>query len=320
MAEQVTTPSHPPLTPPRPPSLMAAKDLGLAVGLPLLFLAANLIPERSWRPLARSIAPHAAGILSRGRRELMEQVSAVMGSRAPDHPPQAVAGELVAGEIQRTFQIMASHLPGRWRPEIKLVGEGHVRAALQAGRGVILWDSHFCFASQITKMAFHRAGIAISHLSHPRHGFSSTRFGMAVLNPVQTRAEVRYLKERVLLSLHDAGDAMERLQARLGENGVISITVRDTGRRPLEISLMDARLRIAAGAPNLALKTGAALVPVFTVQEEDGGYTTTAEAPIEFPDGAPRAQALQAAAEDYARRLESYLMKFPGQWFGWINI
>ncbi len=43
-------------------------------------------------------------------------------------------------------------------------------------------------------MAFHRAGLAVSHLSRASHGFSGSRLGVRVLNPIHTKVEDRYLR------------------------------------------------------------------------------------------------------------------------------
>ena len=79
----------------------------------------------------------------------------------------------------------------------------------------------------MTKIALHRAGYRIVHLSHPRHGFSSSSFGVRYLNPVHRRAEDRYLAERVVLSLASPVGAMRTLMQRLKSNGVVTVTVRD---------------------------------------------------------------------------------------------
>ncbi len=174
--------------------------------------------------------------------------------------------------------------------------------------------------SLVTKMAFHEAEIKVSHLSHPRHGFSGSRFGMALLNRVQTRVEDRFLGARVMLGLDDSAQAMALLRQCLEGNGVVSITVRDSGRRPVEVPFGRGRIRLAVGAPNLAFKMGAALLPVFTVREPDGAFRVAVAPAIATAHGGERGPALARAAAAYARVLEGYVARYPGQWTGWSEL
>ena len=103
---------------------------------------------------------------------------------------------------------------------------------------------------------------------------------------------------------------------RLQENGIVSITVRGAARRPIDAPFLAGRYSIAPGAPYLAAKTGAALLPTHTVRLTDGHYRVTLEPPIDV-DGTA---AIEAAGQDYARRLEPHVLRDPGQWIDWINI
>ena len=305
---------------PVPAPLISGHDIGILCGLPFLALTSWLVPEGAWRPLARAIAPYATGIIHRSQKAIVDCVAAVVADRPLAMPPEAVARELVAAEIQKNFHNMRDLLPARWRPEIALVGEDHIKSALARGKGVILWCGHFAFANTVIKMAMHRAGYDLHHLSHPHHGFSGTRFGMRVLNPIQTASDVHYLSERVVLSLTGAVAAMRVLLKRLRKNRVVSISVRDIGLHPLEMPFMDGTIRIATGAPDLVYATGAALIPVFAVQEEGRRYTVTAEAPIEMAAAPTRRDAAAAAIRAYTGRLEPYVLNYPGQWWGWTTL
>ncbi len=303
-----------------PAPLISGHDIGILCGLPFLALTAWLTPEKAWRPLARAIAPCTTGVLCRSRKAILDCIAAVAGDRPLAMPPQAVARELAAAEIQRNFQNMRDLLPSRWRPEITLVGEDHITGALARGKGVILWGGHFAFANTVIKMAMHRAGYDLHHLSHPHHGFSDTRFGVRVLNPIRAASDVHYVSERIVLSLDGAVAAMRALLKRLRNNGIVSIMVRDIGLHPLEAPFLDGTMRIATGAPDLAYATGAALIPVFAVQEEDGRYTVTVQAPIEMAAAVKRRDAAAAAVRAYTGRLEPYVLNYPGQWWGWTTL
>ncbi len=300
--------------------LVSGTDLAVLAGLPVLTALAWLLPERRWPGVSRALAPIYAPMPEAKFAERAERVRGFLGDTPATQTPEAIVREIVAVKIETVLQYLRHYRPGGWRPAIRIAGAEHVAAGLDRGQGVILWVSQFVHHSLVTKMAFHEAGIAVSHLSHPRHGFSATRVGMAVLNRVQTRVEDRFLGARVMLGLDQSAQAMAELRQCLEANGVVSITVRDSGRRPVEVPFGAGRIRLAIGAPNLAHKLGAALLPVFTVREPGGAFRVAVEPAIAAAHGGARGPALTRAAAAYARLLEGYVARYPGQWTGWSEL
>jgi lauroyl/myristoyl acyltransferase len=201
-----------------------------------------------------------------------------------------------------------------------VAGLEHVEAARVQGRGAILWIGFTVYCDLVAKMGFHQAGLAVSHLSRASHGFSATRFGTRVLNPIQTAVEDRYLGERVMLSPTGASAALETLAARLANNRVVTFTVHRNAKRPIIVPFLEGEIVLAPGAPLLALKTQAALLPVFAFRNEAGVHTVTIEAPLEVPGDLPKQEVTQSVGRQYAARLEPYVLEHPGQWRGWLHL
>lgn len=300
--------------------LISALDAAVILGVMVMTPIAWLVPERWWSKLGRGVIWSIFQLLPGRTRGLAQRIGQCAQSRPLARPGRTVVVHALSRYFESNLQVLKCYRPRSGEPEIDLQGIEHVNAALQKGHGVVLWISHFQFYPLISKIAFHRAGISVSHLSHPRHGFSSTtRVGMRLLNPIHTRLENRYLSERVLLPLNLSGDAsaaIAQLRQRLLDNGVISIAARETGRRPLTVPFLACRLRLAAGAPNLAYKTQAALLPVHTLKEGPGRFTVIVESPVEVDGTDSRGEALEHAARDYAARLEPIALDYPDQWQG----
>jgi lauroyl/myristoyl acyltransferase len=142
---------------------------------------------------------------------------------------------------------------------------------------------------------------------------------MRVLNRLQTMVEDRWLGERILAPLQGKAP-LDLLARRLGANGVVSITAQRGTGRAVEVPFLDGGLRLAGGAPALAHKTGAALVPVFAFRNGTGVVEVVVEPPIRVEGGMPREHAVDRAARDYARILEPYVLRYPGQWLGWVQL
>ena len=302
------------------PPLVSGKDLALLAGLPFLALTSWLTDEPTWRRIGRNAARRCGGILSRDSEAIVARVSEVAGKRALALPPSEISQELIANEIESAFQVIREHSPSRWRPEIEVEGEEHLREALARGDGAIVWDSHFYFASLITKIGLHARGYGLHHLSRWDHGYSSTRLGVKFLNPIRTSVERRHLRERVVMPPDDPGSVLSVLAERLAENAIVSITVRGWAKQPVKVPFLDDWLTVAPGAPVLAWKTGSRLIPVFTVRTDVGCYRIVLGSPIDAGRERKRDDAVEAMAVEYAERLEQFVVDYPGQWIEWINI
>ncbi len=276
--------------------------------------------ERTWNTVARKAAPYAGAILSRSPEQIAQRVREIAGNRDLSLPPSEIAQQLVACEIETAMQMVRSHAPTRWVPEILVEGKAHLDSALAAGRGAILWDSHFYFASLITKMGLYRNGYRLHHMSRREHGFSPTHFGIRVLNPVRTSIEARYLADRVAMPEDNPGAVLDALARRLADNEVVSVTVRGDSNRPVEAPFLDGVMRIAPGAAVLCWNSQSALLPVFTKRVDDFRYRVRISPPIDVLANATRRDAVVSTAQEYARRLEAEVIEHPGQWIDWINI
>ncbi len=300
--------------------LAAPGDFAVALGLPLVAAISWLTPERSWPAISRAFGPFYGPVLATGgRAAIARRLQHYVAGGPLAGAMENVLRDVAVEDIRSLIGLLRDYRPGGWKPAIELAGRDHVERALGRRRGAILWVAHFAYGNLLAKMAFHRAGYAVSHLSHPRHGFSSTRFGMRCLNPVQTTVEDRYLRERVRLSPDGAGAALATLGDRLGGNGVVSISVRGDSRRPAMVPFLGGEIRIAVGAPVLAYKSAAALLPVFPLRTSENGFTVFVEPALEIDPALESRVAVADALGRYARLLERYVLDYPGQWFGWFH-
>lgn len=299
---------------------VAAKDLAIVAALPVSFVVAWTLSEPLWRNLARAASPLAACALTTQMQPAVERIERLVGDQPMACSPAAVVKESIAGHVEEFLQVLREYRPRAWQPEIRLEGRSHVDAALDRGRGAVLWVSHFSFAGLVAKKALSREGILSSHLSHPSHGFSRTRFGMRYLNRLRMHVEDRYLHERVMLSLDGATGAMRELHRRLRRNGVVSVTVRERAQRPSVVPFLNGTIKLATGAADLAYATGASLLPVFAVREPDGRYRVVVDPPLEIRDNVARREASNLALREYTTRLTPFVLAYPEQWRGWLHV
>ena len=298
----------------------SSTDLSVLAGLPFLAALARLTPERHWPVIGRALSPLAVSDLASDPAAAALLIRRTLGDRLPNLSGRDILRGMAAEGIVTFLQVLRSYPRGRWQPTTRTTNFAHVRAAQNAGRGVILWVAHAFHGHLAAKIAFHGEGLGVTHLSHPTHGFSSSRFGIRHLNPLQTAVEDPYLTERVLLPLGGQNAALNVLARRLRANGIVSITGQRGQARVVEAPFLDGVISLAPGAPALGHMTGAAVIPVFAFRGADNVVEVAAEAPIEVSPELPRDSAVKRAVETYARLLEAYVLRYPEQWLGWVQL
>lgn len=300
----------------------STQDLQALAEIPALALMALALPERRWRDACRWIE----SVKSRGTwaepRRVAATAAGALGLAAPAFDARRFAVDYAANRIEQFTQGLREVLPGGWRATIVLDGERRLADARAGGRGAIAWVAPFAFASLAAKRAIAQAGHPISHVSRPGHGYSTSRFGVAVLNPLRVAAENRWLAERMVISDGHAGNVMMRAQRALRDNRVVSITAGGwEGQRIATVRLFGQPMDIAVGAPGLARLTGAPLLPVFAVRDESGDtIRVVVDEPIPVAADGQRDIVLQAAAQAYASRVEPWIRRHPDQWREWNSL
>ena len=245
----------------------------------------------------------------------LPQIEAVRRGQPDMLSALAIERGFYAGRYEERLLYLRCYRPGGGLPLIRIHGQEHVDAADEADKGIILWAGNFAFNDLIAKIAWSELGLDVSHYTRPVHGFSKTRFGLKVLNPVRTFIENKYLYERVSAEENMVA-AMRVLRRRLDEGGAISITAGNRGRQLAEAPFLGGVLRLATGAPALARASGATILPVYTLRADDGSFDVTIGAPLTSQQSNKDAYAKEIVAQ-YADQLAPYVRDFAEQWRGW---
>lgn len=238
-----------------------------------------LVPERYWPGIARTVVDR--GLVGRvDAAGVDRRIAAFVGDRLSGAAIAEAARASMMAQRLLQLQTMRALLPGLWRPATAVHGLEHVRAAQAAGRGVVLWVVPTAFSTLAGKLALRRAGLAVHHLSRFQHPFTESRLGAALLNPLRCGPENRWLAGRVMIERGKTPvQAMRVLGGILQQGSIVSITLGALADRPLTMSFLDGQLVVAPGAPRLAARAGAALLPVITLRGGEG-FVTTIEPPI----------------------------------------
>lgn len=296
-------------------SLLSRRDLREAALQAILLAGAAVLPERAWVPLCRATSRVRAAVHRRRRLPAFRQaVAAVLG---PDADAAAIH-DAWREELHRRRLALFREALGRGGGAIhRVVGLEHLRAALAAGRGAILWPAHFAHQTLHGKRALAEAGIRAQQVSSADHGFLGSRFAVAVLNPLVLRTEERFLAGRIPFPPGDPSGLGAPLRAVLRAGGVLIIVNNAySARRLLLVPFGEGMvLPMAAGPPRLALAAGAPLLPCVTIALQPFGPYELRIGPDIAADAGP--DPLPMIALRARDAMLPALREAPAQFLGW---
>ncbi len=284
---------------------------------PILRLAATALREDRWADVAAYIERIKARLGRSSPARLAPAIQQILALADPKKA-ESIAWRAAAGRTEHYIQIMKVISAAGWAPAIRVEGEEHLKEALAGGKGAILWVAHFCFNTQVTKMALKQRGYRVSHISRPEHGFSKSQFGIRYLNPMRWTAETKYLDKRIIIDRARSGHSLREANAVLEDNRIVSITAGAwEGRRVARGPLLGGHFTLATGAPDLAFRTGATLLPVITTRVHDALVFRTRIGEPLAPGCKDRDEKICAATAGFLTELEAAVREFPDQWRGW---
>jgi len=296
-------------------TLINRADVATALTLALLAPLSWLMPWRTWYFFCHAI----------GRLHI-----AVRGPKASDISEHEALRRLRLDAIhlernfmrtvyEETLHTLRGHFQAVWKPKITVRGRHHLDTALGRGQGAILWVCPCSFTELILKKGLHEQGFHLTNLRSYAHPYSATRFGRRFLNPVHTHVEDRYLDSSVVLYPNQGAVALRQLQTKLRENKAVSVFAIAASDLPFEVPCLGGSLRIALGAPTLAVLSGAPLLPTCVLPSCDGAFEILIEAPLVTGNGTAKERPEESLARNYARSVESWVTQRPHVWRGWLS-
>jgi len=225
--------------------------------------AAELVPERLGEQVARG-AGRLAGLLMKERRRLLERnlVRASGGALSGEELRRAVdAGFESYGRYWlELFRLRRDlHRPG-FDERIHIDGFDHVEDGLAAGKGVILALPHLG-GWELAGAWLARQGVPIAVVVEP-------------VEPPELFEWFAGVRRDLGMEVIPLGpDVAPTLLRALRDNRVVSlVSERDLTGDGVEVEFFGERTTLPAGPAMLALRTGAALLPVAVYFERDGGH------------------------------------------------
>lgn len=270
----------------------------------------------------------AAYHVSRKKRHRMEKnLSEAFDGKLAEHQRR----EIVKGAFYEFWRETCSRWPTRQeraalkRAEIQ--GLEHLQRALRNGRGVILWESNAFGRRTLSKQILHQNGFLIHQVYAEVHlkGFLTTDPDRShswvrdhMIKTEMERCEKPFLAEIIYLPSSDSLVFTRILLDRLKQNAILCIPGDGrSGKKLLPMRFLGRTRLFSTGMVSLAKISGAAILPIFCIQEKNGKTNLIIEPPILIETVVGREQVLEKGVLQYVSLLESYIRKYPQQYRNW---
>jgi phosphatidylinositol dimannoside acyltransferase len=236
------------------------RDRATLFGYTAGWTAVRHLPERAAYAAFRRIAQTAWRRRGPSVQQLEANLARALGTREPEALREASRAGM---HSYLRYWCEAFRLPDWDRDRIvthvRIEGEHNLRDPLAGGRGVVA---------------------ALPHMGNWDHAGAWACLTGAPVTTVAERLKPEALYERFLafreglgmeiLPLTGGDDVFATLADRLGKGRLVPLLAdRDLSRRGVEVTLLGERTRMPAGPAALAMRTGAALVPVTLWYEGD---------------------------------------------------
>ena len=282
------------------------------------YLFVAIVPRRmSDRVFERLAANRRAKFQARrGKDPIAERMQTLLSDVCSDAEIRACAEQYQEFRTEDLWgRWQASHGPD-WPVRTEVVGLEHVTDAQNQGRGIIFWGMSFC-GTLFPKIALANAGVALTQLSSADHGawYPLTLLGKWVTGPLHCLPEGRYLADRIRMPVDGSSSYLFRVGRVLKNKGCVWLAgERPRAKKLVSVDFLGRDGRFPVGAPLLASRHKAALLPVHTERLGRFHYRVVVEAPVELDKQSGRDEMVNQAINEYAKRLVIRLRKNPGDW------
>ena len=263
------------------------------------------LPMQAVRRLGAAIG-HAAYLVDASHRRIaLDNLAAAFpGRSSAEHRAVARATFAHFGSLLLELLKFATYTPAQMLAAVDIEGEDRVRLAQQQGRGILFFTGHFGYWE-------------IQAIVHALRGYPTSVLARRLDNPY-----LHGLLERIRTRTGGAviyrQGAVRRMLRELALNHSIAVLIDQ--HLHSDAILVDFFQRPAAttsALAGLALRTGAAVIPVFALPLPDGRYRLIYEHSVDLPAGTT-AEAVHALTQRCTDVLEMYVRRHPHLWL-WLH-
>ncbi len=184
---------------------------------------------------------------------------------------------------------------------VKVEGIENLETALKRGKGVIFVTAHF-------------GNLDIVSQTFAVHGYQVTTPAEHVKPEILFRHIVATRSSKGLTIIPVDGPLLALVRA-LKRNQVVGlVSDLDVTKSGIVVQFFDAPARLPDGHVQLALKTGAAILPAFSLRQPDNTFAAFAEPALELVQTGEFELDVRAGVVQMTRIMEKWIGTYPDQW------
>jgi len=288
-------------------AIKRARDYILSIGFSVLIRILRGVgyPRASaWGAGVARLVYHG---ISKNRKRAFENLHEVFGEEKTPDQIEEIVKACFENFVRSGFELIPyTYLPPEGRRKyVHIVGKEKLDEALALGRGVISLSAHLGnFLIMMGRLAVDGYHVDLvvkkSKTQSLEDGLLRLRnelgyHSIYVTPKLQSvKASLKSLKNNHVLVLH--GDQRQR----------------DGG---IEVTFFGIPATAAAGPISLALSTGAPVVPMFMVRNQDGiTHTLFVDDPLEIATTGSKEEDIKTHVQKYTDVIQSYVERYPTQW------
>ncbi|MBI2088720.1 MAG: lysophospholipid acyltransferase family protein [Deltaproteobacteria bacterium] len=268
------------------------------------------IPRRLMLWVTKAVSRLALVVLWRYRKRMAENVAAGLAAELPTPQEQKrlvrSAWDNFARGVQETIAAVRSPVE-MIRDTVAVEGEEHLQQALAKGRGVIALSAHLGSFTLIgARLA--AAGYPFSVVvKHPRD------VGLArLLDHYRTVVGVKTIAAK------PRREAARHILKALRNNEIVLMIADEFKSGGVEVEFLGRMAPAPRGPVTLAMRSGAAVVPVFMVRDGQDRLTLYLWPEIELVESGEVQDDVALNVALFARQLEAMVRRHPDQW-NWLG-
>ena len=275
--------------------------------------------------LVKSIA-QVAYHFSRNKKRLIEKnLSEAFDKKLSKYQRR----KIVKGIFQEFWRETFSRFPSKQeKAALKRMnnrGIEHLQRAMRNGKGVILWESNSFGRRILSKQILHENGFSIHQVYGEDHlrgflneGRSGTWVREHIIKQEMERGDKPFLAEIIYLPSSDSLVFTRTLLDRLKQNAILCIAGDGrSGKKLFPLKFLCHTELFSAGMVSLAKISGASILPIFCIEEDNGKTSLIIEPPIRIETERNRERALEEGIIQFVNLLESYIRRYPKQYRNW---
>jgi len=186
---------------------------------------------------------------------------------------------------------------------IAIEGEEHLKSALAKGKGVIALSAHL---GAFTMIGGRLAAVGYPFSTVVKHPGDERM--ARVINDYRTQLGIS------TISAKPRKEAVRGILQALRKNGIVLVIADEFKSGGVEISFMGQKAAAPRGPASLALRTGAATLPMFAARAPDGSVVLRIGSEIELVRHGDVETSIAETTRLFTHHIEDAVRRFPDQW------